>query len=56
MRALSGLALLLLLFITLAGCAPGYTNATKAQGDKEMQEIINSQPDYYQMWATEAGR
>ena len=53
-RSLSLLFVLSLL--ELAGCAPGYTNATKAQGDKEMQEIINSQPDYYQMWATEAGR
>jgi hypothetical protein len=54
MRAL--LYFVLFILIASAGCAPGYVNTTKAQGDRELQEIINSNPDYYKIWAEEAGR
>jgi hypothetical protein len=54
MRALIGIVLLI--FIISSGCAPGYVNTTKAQGDRELQEIIQNNPDYYKIWAEESGR
>jgi len=54
MKAL--LCLVLFIFFISAGCAPGYKSMTKAQGEKEWQELMQEDPGYYHIWAEESGR
>jgi PBP1b-binding outer membrane lipoprotein LpoB len=50
------LCLILLTVIFLGGCAASPKTASQREGDEIMREIIRDNPDYYRMWAEEAGR
>jgi hypothetical protein len=54
MKAL--ISLILLIGVTAAGCAAGYNSVSKAEGDRQLQEIYRDNPDTLRIWQEERGR